>query len=125
LLMQVKTRKDKKRSKYFWAYTQFFLTIALGATPIGSAGRTPDENEIINYASIGVNYRLHYQKINIEHCYLLIHSHREGLAIRREKTTRRFWVLKQPNKAHNKIMILKLRRRDRKLECHDCKRSWR
>jgi hypothetical protein len=33
--------------------------------------------------------------------------------------------LKQPNKAHDKIMILKPRRRDKKLECHDCKRSWR
>jgi hypothetical protein len=35
-----------------------------------------------------------------------------------KKTAQRFWVLKQPNKAHDKIMILKPRRRDKKLECH-------
>jgi hypothetical protein len=109
------------------------VTIASGATPIGSAGSAPDEEEIVNYASreinyrtrIGANYRLHCQKVNIKHCYSLIHSHREGFAISRDKTTRRFWVLKQPNKAHDKIVILKPRPHDNKLECHDCKRSWR
>jgi hypothetical protein len=34
------------------------------------------------------------------------------------KTTERFWVLKQPNKGHDKVMILKPRRRNKKLECH-------
>jgi hypothetical protein len=34
------------------------------------------------------------------------------------KTTQRFWVLKQPNKAHNEILILRPRRRDKKLEFH-------
>jgi hypothetical protein len=71
--MQVVTRKDKTRSKYF---PEFFLTIASRATPIGSAGRAPDKNEVINYASkernyrtsIGVNYQLHCQKISIRHC---------------------------------------------------------
>jgi hypothetical protein len=29
--------------------------------------------------------------------------------------------LKQPNKARDKLMILKLRHRDKKLECHDHK----
>jgi hypothetical protein len=50
-------------------------TIASGATPIESAGRTPDEDEIINFASkeanyrtrIGVNYRFHCQQITIGH----------------------------------------------------------
>jgi hypothetical protein len=35
-----------------------------------------------------------------------------------KKTTRRFRVLKQPNKAQDNILILKPRRRDRMLECH-------
>jgi hypothetical protein len=56
-------------------------------------------------------------KINIEHCYSLIHSHWEGFTTSRGKTTRRIWVLKQPNKAHDKNMILKTRHRDKKLEC--------
>jgi hypothetical protein len=30
---------------YFLAYTQFFLAIASGATPIGSAGLAPDKNK--------------------------------------------------------------------------------
>jgi hypothetical protein len=59
-------------------------------------------NEVINYASkeknyrayIGANYRLPYQTINIWHCYALIHSHREGFASSRARTTQRFWVMK-------------------------------
>jgi hypothetical protein len=43
----------------------------------------------------------------------------EGFAISQGKTTRRFWVLKQPNKAHDKIMILKPHHCDKKLACHD------
>jgi hypothetical protein len=35
-----------------------------------------------------------------------------------KKTTRRFWVLKQPNKAHNKSLILRTRRHDKKPKCH-------
>jgi hypothetical protein len=50
-------------------------TIASGATPIGSAGRAPDEDgkyrlrlEEGNYRlRIGANYQLHCQKINIAH----------------------------------------------------------
>jgi hypothetical protein len=38
-----------------------------------------------------------------------------------KKTIRRFRVLKQPNKAHHKIKILKPRRHDKKLECCDRK----
>jgi hypothetical protein len=30
---------------YFWAYTQFFLAIASGATPIGSVDRAPDKKK--------------------------------------------------------------------------------
>jgi hypothetical protein len=44
------TKVEKKRSKYFWAYTRIFLTIASGATPTGSASRSPDEGEITNFA---------------------------------------------------------------------------
>jgi hypothetical protein len=33
----------KSRHNIFWAYTQNFSTIASGATPIGSAGRAPDD----------------------------------------------------------------------------------
>jgi hypothetical protein len=35
-----------------------------------------------------------------------------------EKTTQRFQALKQPNKAHNKISILKPLHRNKVLECH-------
>jgi hypothetical protein len=102
LFMQVITRKEKTRSKYFLAYTQKISTIASGATPIGSAGRAPDEKEIINYASwkinyrtcIGENYQLHCPKINTGYCYSSIHSHRERFASSRARTTRRFWVMK-------------------------------
>jgi hypothetical protein len=34
-----------------------------------------------------------------------------------KKTMQRFRVLKQPNKAHDKIIILKPRRHNKKLEC--------
>jgi hypothetical protein len=50
-------RKGKTRSMYFGAYTQFFLTIASGATPIGSAGRAPDD--IVNFAIKKGNYGVH------------------------------------------------------------------
>jgi hypothetical protein len=38
-----------------------------------------------------------------------------------KKIIQRFQVLKQPNKAHDEIMILKSHHRDKKLECHDRK----
>jgi 5,10-methylenetetrahydrofolate reductase len=86
-----KRRKKKKKGRTFFVFAgcneerqeqvaiifesipEFFSTIASGATPIGSAGRAPDENEVINYASnetnyracIGAHYRLPCQKINI------------------------------------------------------------
>jgi hypothetical protein len=95
------TKKDKTRSKYFWGYTQKNLTIASGATPIRSAGRTPDEDEIINFAikkgtygvPIGENYRLHCQRINIRHWYSLIHSHRKGFTTSQRKQPEdfRYW----------------------------------
>jgi hypothetical protein len=121
-----KERQDNHQ-RIFESIPEFFSTIPWGATPIGSAGRVPDENEVINHASkdrsyrtcIGAKYRLPCQKINICHYYSLIHSHREGFASSRARTTRRFWVMKQPNKAQDKIVILKPRCRNKKLECHD------
>jgi hypothetical protein len=88
------TKKDKTRSKYFWAYTQKNSTIASGATPIGSAGRAPNEDEIYNFVSkegnygihIGENYRLYCQRINIRHWYSLILSHQRDL-----------WLVKENN----------------------------
>jgi hypothetical protein len=63
-------KKRRWRRIHFWAYTQIFLTIASGATPIGSAGRALDENgkyrlrleEENHWLRIEANYRLHWQK---------------------------------------------------------------
>jgi hypothetical protein len=59
--------------RFISTIAEFFFAYSLGATPIESAGRAPDENEVINYASkernyrayIRANYRLPCQKINI------------------------------------------------------------
>jgi hypothetical protein len=53
------TRKDKTRSKFFEPIPEKKLTIASRATPIRSAGRSPDKDEIINYASGEINWRTH------------------------------------------------------------------
>jgi hypothetical protein len=49
----------KSRSNYFLVYTRFFFTIASGATPIGSAGRAPDE--ITDYKSYEAGVEVHCQ----------------------------------------------------------------
>jgi hypothetical protein len=130
--------------------------IASGPTPIGIAGRTPDEIEtrrrekktiflslyskIFDYSLGGYSHREHWSctrwRWNILttywvnhwlHCLkyqrrnLLFHSHREGFVTNWRKTTQRFWVLKLPNKAHDKLMTLKPHHHDKKLECHDRK----
>jgi hypothetical protein len=51
-----KERQDNQQ-RIFESIPKSFLTIASGATPIGSAGRAPDENEVINYASKERSYR--------------------------------------------------------------------
>jgi hypothetical protein len=69
------------------------MTIASGASPIGSASRAPNEDEIINLAikkgnygvHNGANYWLHCQQINIRHWYSLIHSHWEGFTSSQRK----------------------------------------
>jgi hypothetical protein len=52
----------------FWAYTRIFLAIASGATPIGSTGHAPDDNEstwiknikgVIDYLFVDNTLRLH------------------------------------------------------------------
>jgi hypothetical protein len=45
---------------HFWAYTQNNSTIALGATPIGSAGRALDEDGNIGFTT-GVKYQIPHQ----------------------------------------------------------------
>jgi hypothetical protein len=83
----------QNKEQVFLSLYQKNLTIASGATPIGSAGHAPDEDETINFASkegnygthIGVNYLLHCQRINIRHWYSLIHSHQEGFTTSRRK----------------------------------------
>jgi hypothetical protein len=46
--MQVVARKNKTSSRNFLSlYPIFFLTIASGATPIESADRAPNDNEVI------------------------------------------------------------------------------
>jgi hypothetical protein len=91
-----------------------------GAGGPGYPGIQNTDSREINYRTcIGANYRLYCQNINIGHCYSLVHSYREGFASSRARTTQRFWVMKQPNKAQDKIIILKPRSRDKKLECHD------
>jgi hypothetical protein len=97
LCVQVMMKKDKLTST-FWAYTRKYLTIASGTTPIRSASRTPDEDEIISFAitkgncgvHIGANYRLHCQWINIRHWYSLIYSHREGFTTSQRKQPKNF-----------------------------------
>jgi hypothetical protein len=107
-----KQKKLKRReNNIFEPILEKLSTIASGATLIGSTGRAPDDDReyglltsrIIDFI-VGINS--------------LLHSHREGSATSRRKTTLRFWVLEQPNKAHDKLMILKLHHRDKKLECH-------
>jgi hypothetical protein len=39
--------KTRQAAVIFESIPNFFSTIASGATPIGSAGRAPDENEVI------------------------------------------------------------------------------
>jgi hypothetical protein len=105
----------KKIRQYLWAFTQKNSIIASGATPIGSTGHAPDEDG---------KYWLLIRRIidfivgNIKQINSLLHSHREGFAISWRNITQRFWVLKQLNKAHDKLIILKPHRRDKKLECH-------
>jgi hypothetical protein len=46
--MQVATReKTRQAAGIFESIPEFFLTIDLGDTPIGSAGCAPDEDEVI------------------------------------------------------------------------------
>jgi hypothetical protein len=46
-------------TQYFWAYTRKNSTIASGATPIGSAGRAPDEDEKCRLRMKEWNFVLH------------------------------------------------------------------
>jgi hypothetical protein len=68
--------RGKQEVTIFESIPEFFSTIASGATPIGSAGRAPDEFAIIRVMK-------HASKQNIEYRNKLrtIHSHREGFAI--------------------------------------------
>jgi hypothetical protein len=54
------TKEDEKEEYTFEPILEKKLTIASGATPIGSAGRAPDEDENIGFTK-GVNYQLHHQ----------------------------------------------------------------
>jgi hypothetical protein len=91
-------RRKIRLTSTFWAYTQKNSTIASRATPTGSAGRAPDEDEIINFAikkgnygvHIGENYQLHCQWINIRPWYSLIHSHREGFTTSQKEQPKDF-----------------------------------
>jgi hypothetical protein len=47
----------QEKEQIFLSLYPIFFTIASGATPIGSASRAPDKDEIINYASREINYR--------------------------------------------------------------------
>jgi hypothetical protein len=51
--------KEEEDNKLLSLYSKK-STIALGATPIGSAGLAPDEDGNIGF-TIGVKYRLHQQ----------------------------------------------------------------
>jgi hypothetical protein len=48
------------RSKYFLVYTRKNLTIALGATPIGSAERAPNENGVIRIMKHALEQVINY-----------------------------------------------------------------
>jgi hypothetical protein len=52
--------KNRRRRITLSLYSNKNSTIASGATPIGSAGRAPDEDGNIGF-TIRVNYRLHHQ----------------------------------------------------------------
>jgi hypothetical protein len=60
------------------------LTIALGATPIGRAGRAPDEDGNINFI---IRSKILTSSAIIEHLIIksTVHSHREGFATSRRK----------------------------------------
>jgi hypothetical protein len=53
-----KERQDKEQI-LLSLYPKKFDYIASGATPTGSGGRAPDEDEIINFASKEGNYGTH------------------------------------------------------------------
>jgi hypothetical protein len=133
LFVQVVTKKDKTRSKYFWAYTQKNSTIASGATPIGIAGRAPDEDEINNFASkegnygthIGANYQLHCQRINIRHWYSLIHSHREGFTTSRRKQPKDFGHWNSQTRLTTKLWFSSRVVTIKSLNSMVVKKSWR
>jgi hypothetical protein len=77
-----------------------YLTIASGATPIGSAGRAPDEDGNIGYYT-RVQNRLHHQWQTSDN-KLDFTPIRRDLRLSWIKTTQRSWALKQPNKDHDK-----------------------
>jgi hypothetical protein len=98
--------QDWKR-RNFWAYTQIKnSTIALGATPIGSAGRTPDEIKYTgSYARVKIDFIIGARHQIINSPFTPIGSNLRLV----EYTTRRFRVLEQPNKVLDKNWTLKPR----------------
>jgi hypothetical protein len=84
-------KKLKRReSNIFEPILKKLSTIASGATPIGSTGRAPDDDR--EYGLLTSRIIDFVVDINS-----LLHSHREGSATSRTKTTLRFQVLEQPN----------------------------
>jgi hypothetical protein len=85
-----------------------YPTIASRATTIGSAGHAPDEDGNIGYY-IEVKNRLHHRWQTPDNKLDVSLPSREICNFKSRKATRRFRVLKQPNKALNKNLILKPR----------------
>jgi hypothetical protein len=57
--------RKQTRRKYFRVYTQKNSTIALGANPIGSAGRAPNADESINFKiPRGMLLHIHWSKLS-------------------------------------------------------------
>jgi hypothetical protein len=95
--------------QYLWDYTRKLSTIASRATPIGSTSRAPDDDGNIDYWPEDIiDFIVDNMKIR---CFSPIGR---NLRLVKRKTTRRFWVLEQPNKDHDKFMILKLCHCDKK-----------
>jgi hypothetical protein len=81
----------------------------LGATPIGSAGRAPDEDENIgSNAWVNIDFIISGKQPDNK-LDILLPSGGGGDSRLVEKATRWFWALKQLNKALNKNLILKSR----------------